>query len=1566
MSTPRFAYKELPKFEPRYYRQWARVVRDAFAERDWNGYLITPTPTVVVPSTEAGQSTTTTPTPTASFTPDASISARAKAFLSQSIEFKYQPSIENCETAAEIWSVFLQRYGQRSRDDELRLEAELLSMVKLSTETLDQYIEKFDNIISSIRAQQEPNQRWDDRKINMHFIRSLELSNIKNEDWKAWSTYLGSTHQTMSHDSLQSACRTYYATHMAPLKALQPHEYAYAASTSLPAPSANTFSSTAGTSSSQTPPSGRGRGRGNDRGNTDRGGRGGSSRGRGDGHIKRGLPRNPEAWCTHCSKQGHAAAYCFSKYKESGSGMSFDEWCASQSTTPPPYSASQSSAPQAPSAPPSNRNPQQPAKDHGRSYTVRSCRCLTSSTKDQWIYDTACTEHMTDQSTYFSTYDAFDTPVDVYGINGLLQALGQGDVIVTDHHGHIHTLLDVWYVPGLNDSIISKNWTKHSGLRTTMDENENFHLRSQTSLFHVSSTTVDKISVISNLKVVEYSPIRSPTTVRVTITTPDLPMPDPPAPEQPAPAPAAVTRTVMRNVPMQLIHRRLLHPSVKRMRLLGINYNLGRCQVCVMGKQTRKPFPSVLERSDIKLFRVYSDICPVSPETFGHGLYFIVFVDEATRYVWVYIIPNKTSSTVLQILKSWLPLVQNQAGTTLINFRTDEGGEYLGETLKTVSTFLEEHGITHEQTSPYSSSSNGIAERINRTLMDMVRTMMITSKLPAPFWGEAVHTAAKVRNRLPTSSLRGNISPHEAWFGKAPSLEHLRVFGCLAFYSIKHPKTKVQSRGRRCCFLGYEGTTQFRVYDPATNKVVSHVRTIDFFEDQFLEANEFAHVPYADRPLLVPEPRNYTEEDEEINDEDLDRFSDDPDPEIPELVDDIDIPMPAYRPVGQAPTYAPRPRPQWPIPPPPRPWADSSNSDSDSTPHLASVPASEVGSRPGSRHSSQMPSQPVTPERSPEASRPPTPEGETIRRSGRPPKPTEKKLEGEAQARKRPAQANKTLVAHTGPSLHSTSPHYVASYTPPNEPRTLEEAMASPYASQWTAAILHEMGSIDKHGTYTVVARPHKRKVIGSRFAFKIKNAETLNPRFKARLVAQGYTQVAHVDFEDTFAPVVKSTSVRLIFAHAAGNGLLLNLFDVETAFLNANIDRTIYMEQPPGFEQPNYPRKDFVLLVNKGLYGLKQSGSLYANDQKEKLMALGFVPSDADECVYISADKRIIVATYVDDGLVCAETQEEIDWVVTELSKHYTIRNLGAPTKFLGLDIHRPDPRGPITVSQGTYARKLLAKFGMADCNPVKTPCDQRASYLHLRTETESPTDSALYRSMTSSIMHLAIWTRPDISWITNKLCQFNKDPSELHMAAAKHLLRYIQGTLDYGFTYSPSEHNSLYGLFTDQDNFDFTPLHGYCDASGASDPDDRCSTSGYIFFYFGAGIVWGSRKQTYAVALSSMEGEYLALTEAAKEAIFLRQLLSSINIPQKQPTLILTDSDAALKHVKNNVNHSRSKHIDTRHHFIRHAFNSGDVDIRHIPAASQTADILTKPLGAIKHQEAVKLLQLHDSRYT
>jgi len=1467
MSTSqKYAIKALREFEPIYYRQWASQVKNAFAEREWDDYLVTPPPELPTPSSSTSQDAggELEPIP---FKPDSHINALAKAFLSQSIPYRYQPAIEDCASAAEIWAIFIERYGTRSREEELRYESELLSLVKLSTETIDTFIEKFDNLLSSIRAQQDLANRWDETKVNMYFLRCLELSKIPNEPWQNFVTYLGSTYASMTNNQLQAKCRIYYTTYMVPHLKPTPQEQVYTASTGTTNQNA---SNTGGSSSQQTNNSlGRGRGRGNDRGFSRGGTRGDNSGNRVRGNnnnAPRSLPRDPNAWCTRCERSGHASHYCYRRYKESESISSFSDWCANQQNTtasPPQYSqAASGTNANAPPAPSSNRPSgpmQHKDQQHGHSYTVRSCRCHTSST-GEWIYDTACTEHMTSNPLYFTTYDAFDTPVEVHGINGLLQGLGHGDVVIEDHYGNTHTLRDVWYVPGLNDSIVSKHWTKHSGLRTTMDQHENFQFYSTepNNPFHMSTTTIDKMSIISNIKVLEYdSKAPAANTYNVTVTIP----------------PAMVHATT--SVSSQLMHLRLCHASTERMRLLGITgFKSGKCHPCIMGKQTRKPFPpNTNPRATRRLERVFSDICPVTPESFGHGLYFITFVDEATRYVWIYILPNKTSSTVLQVLRSWLALVQNQAQPHRLQIlRTDEGGEYQGETLKTVSTFLDEHGITHEPTSAYSSASNGVAERMNRTLMDMVRSMLLTSGLPAPFWGEAVHTAVKVRNRLPTSSLENDISPHQAWFGVPPKLDHLRVFGCVAFAKIIHPITKVASRSEKCCFLGYEGTTQYRLFDPTTNKVRTRLRNVTFIEDEFLDRTAFLRVPYADRPLQVPEPRNYTELDEELDEDDLAELFPEIDPEMPVPT----IPMLPYMPATPAPRSPPK---SWAIPPPNLTTSGQHESESDipslyTTPIASPIsPASQHAHRPASQTSpphSEHSSPHESPHESPQATdiRPPAPPV-PIRRSGRATKNTWQKNEG---------IESKSLVANTGPSLHSSSPYYTASYAPPNEPRNLREAMDSPYSHYWTGAIEAELQSLTDHGTYTIVLRPRNRKVIGSKFAFKIKNPETDNPRFKARFVAKGYTQVPDIDYGDTFAPVAKSTSVRLVLALAAGRRLLVNHYDVETAFLNSIIDREIYIEQPEGFEHPDFPREDYVLLINKGLYGLKQAGSLYNEDQKAKLIQLGFTPSEADECVFISADERIIVSTYVDDGLICAETQEEIDWVITELSKHYKLRNLGFPDKFLGMDISRDGDRGPITVSQSTYARKLLAKYGMENCNPVKAPCDQKAAYLHLRTEAEAPADAALYRSMTSSIMHLAIWTRPDIAWITNKLCQFNQNPSELHMTAVTHLFRYIQGSLDYAIIYSPSNDNSLYGLFTDYNDFDYTPLHGYSDASGASDPDDRCSTSGYIFFLYNGPIVWGSRKQTYAVALSSMEGEYLALTEAAKEAMFLRNLLASI----------------------------------------------------------------------------------------
>jgi hypothetical protein len=483
----------------------------------------------------------------------------------------------------------------------------------------------------------------------MYFICSFTLSQIPSEDSKGWSTYLGSTYRTINYDQLLSTCRTYYATDMVPFKAFQPQEFAFYAESSPASPRPSQTGNNPRPSNEQGQPKGKRNNRG--------GGNPGSRRQESDTtteNTRRKLPRDPEAWCSHCKINGHGAAYCFNKYSASDSTMTFPEGCSSQLWKPPPYSASQPQSPNLTRAPSSNRGQPNPPKQHAHCYTVRAYRCKTTD-KDSWIYDSAYTQLMTDREPAFTTFDALLAPVPVPGINGTLEALGEGDVVISDRNYNNHTLIDVCYVPGLNDSIISKNWTKHSGLITTMDQDENFHLQSRTLPFHIVSRTVGKISVFEDIKSLEYPSSHPPTALHITITgTPSDPNPDADIVDLPAPEPLAVVaappavaaRRIMRNAPIKLVHQCLFHPSVELMRLLSVKYNLRRCQIGIIGKQCPKPFPSVLTTTDKKLFRVYSDICPVSPETFGYGLYFIGFVDQATKYAWIYITSNRTSSTV--------------------------------------------------------------------------------------------------------------------------------------------------------------------------------------------------------------------------------------------------------------------------------------------------------------------------------------------------------------------------------------------------------------------------------------------------------------------------------------------------------------------------------------------------------------------------------------------------------------------------------------------------------------------------------------------------------------------------------------------------------------------------------------------------------------------------------------------------------------------------------------------------------------------------------------------------------
>ena len=879
-------------------------------------------------------------------------------------------------------------------------------------------------------------------------------------------------------------------------------------------------------------------------------------------------------------------------------------------------------------------------------------------------------------------------------------------------------------------------------------------------------------------------------------------------------------------------------------------------------------------------------------------------------------------------------MVERQSGYKLKYFHTDSGKEYTGKTVKnTFTTFLHDTGIVHDSTPAYSSSSNGAAERLNRTLLDMARPTIIKAKLPTPFWAEAVHTANKIRNRLPSKS--SSKSPHEHWFGKKPGLNHLRRFGCVAFHRIPTKVitegAKIDPRSVKCCLLGYIGNHIYRLWNPERQKLIIS-RDVIFHEDEFLPLSAFDTINNPQDPFTTPFDKETTPLEDDIRDDEFPDLNGFANPKRP-------IPTPP-------------PIPTSPSTPASNPFSiltDDSDSDDESddtmTPVAPAAPAAPLTPTPAPPASPIIHSAPPPTPQLP----PPPPASRATHKRPTPPAPTRtNQRDRKLTKRKQEADAGARFTS-TSPSTTSHTP----SFDPPNEPANLDEALSSPEAHHWQAANNREMNSHLKNKTFTIVPRPTDHNVISTKFVYKLKFPETEEPIYKARFVARGFSQIPGEDYTDTFAPVPKTTTIRFLFSQAAANKLHAHHFDIETAFLIPDIDTVVYAEQPAGYIDPNYPAKDYVLLINKGINGLKQSGYLWSTNIKTKLTSNRYKQSDADEAVFIKHDGEniTIIAVYVDNFLVLSNTIQRIDDLQAQLYESYTVKNLGPVKRFLGLDIYRPDPTGPIHLSQSTYARKVLHRFGMQNCNPAKAPFHD-TSQLHKRIPdnedpNEEPTDEKLYREIVGSIGYLSSYTRSDLAFPHSKLSQYLSDPSVTHMQAAKHALRYLKGNLDLCPYFAPSE--------TESD----LPL-GYSDASHAADPDDRKSHSGYLFFFNGGSISHSSGKQQI-VSLSSMESEYIGTTNAAQEAVFLRKLYSSITgKPVDIPIKILTDSEAALKHVKNNVNHPRTKHIDTRYHYIRGVYAAGLVELEHVPAAQQAADILTKPLGITKHLDAIKLLQL------
>ena len=468
---------------------------------------------------------------------------------------------------------------------------------------------------------------------------------------------------------------------------------------------------------------------------------------------------------------------------------------------------------------------------------------------------------------------------------------------------------------------------------------------------------------------------------------------------------------------------------------------------------------------------------------------------------------------------------------------------------------------------------------------------------------------------------------------------------------------------------------------------------------------------------------------------------------------------------------------------------------------------------------------------------------------------------------------------------------------------------------------------------------------------FKLKRkADGSIDRYKARLVAKGFAQRPGLDFGQVFAPTARWAALRAIFALAALEDMEMYSLDISNAFLNGELDHEVYMQQPEGFT--NRYGTGFVLKLNRALYGLKQAGHQWHKKLDSVMSAMEFklVRCDNSIWVYKRDQSHIIVPVYVDDMTVVCKSPAEYTSIVSELKQHFKLKELGPSSSLLAVAIGRDRSKRLLTLSQQQFIEDVLERFGMSDCHPVTTPLDPGARL----SKEQAPRDDAErkqmqtrpYAALVGALMYLAVATRPDIAHAVGVLARFSSDPGPAHWTALKHLCRYLQGTKSLKLCYEPDPQQQE--MFT-----------AYADADFGGEVDGRRSTSGMVVKMGTGAISWASKLQPI-VTLSTTEAEYVSITAAGQEILWLRNLLSELGFEPKGASTLHLYNQSALAVTRNPEHHGRMKHLDLRYYWLRDAVKAGLIDVRYISTKDMPADIMTKALSRGVVEEMRKMLGL------
>lgn len=949
---------------------------------------------------------------------------------------------------------------------------------------------------------------------------------------------------------------------------------------------------------------------------------------------------------------------------------------------------------------------------------------------------------------------------------------------------------------------------------------------------------------------------------------------------------------------------------------------------------------------------IHTDLCgPIPTTSLTGNKYLLTFIDDYSRFCFTYYIPDKAST--LSLFRLFKAQVENQLDRTIKVLRSDQGGEYMSTEFHRLCA---EAGIHHEFSIPNHPQQNGVAERKNRTLVEAARSMLTLANLPPSYWEEATATACYLQNRLPSSATPHN-TPYTLWFGHAPTLHHLRIFGCPAYPLDKSPPSKLAPHAMKATFVGYGdrfGLKAYRLFIASQHRFLFS-RSVAFLEELLLHPstspalNDSIPLPITTSP--PPIPRAPVNAPAAIASQPSSIFAlasnpRQPTSTPPHIVSASHAPplsplVPHAAPYSAGACSTSAPYGDGAGPTAAAPYGDGAGStavpygggagptaaapsDDGAGPTAAySPPQGAPPCHPPQEHSPCPIIPPLPPSPSPPSVLPPSASSPPFGLEDGSPSPRMRSLADIYHATSFAA-----VLQDEG--IKDIIPDILEDDLGP----TITQALASADADAWRAAILDELGALHDTHTWTLVPCPPHTNIVSCKWLLKKKlHPDGSLDRYKARVVARGFSQKAGIDYHETYSPVLGMSSFRLIVALAAKYNLPLHHIDIKTAFLHGDLHETIYMSQPPLFENPQAPH--YVCKLHKPLYGLKQSPRQWYTRMHTYLTTYGWDRLWYDYNIYRweTSEGVALLGLFVDDIPLIATDEILILRTTDLLSAEFPITDKGEMTYFLGIQVVRDPNHKWIKLSQSSYVSEILIAFDMHTSSHAPTPIPLKKlapEYYNLCTENELFDPSFAYDRFCGQIRYLITCTRLDICYTGHILSRALSKPLKIHKLAAKRTMRYLNATKNYGLTY-----------YYEPD----TPLSftGYVDATWAGDDPQMFSTTGYVFMLAGGPISWQTKKQK-SIAASSTEAEYVAAAIASREALCLFQLLAEMHVPFEAPISLYCDNQSAIALSTSPTLSSRTKHICISFHVLKELVALGFISLVYTPTNINWADFFTK----------------------